>query len=243
MTTRRKQLGYAILVAGVFAACWLFTTRTGRKPHANTIPREELILNLETTLASVGDFRGTVELAGNVGSEPCDIVYDVVSKGENLMYVHGNINGETTSSFVSKGKTTWLLPKPGGKLDRMANFGSAVTLHPSMQSFLSGALYGLKRREFDYSARRTDVGRIHVTIKATHPESEWVYELDPKTFYVIKQHSRGPQGTVDAIWTAIDVKTTIPEDFFDRKLEELKKMAGHDNGGREDAQPPAAAAP
>lgn len=56
-------------------------------------------------------------------------------------------------------------------------------------------------------------------------DAEWRYELDSRTFVILKQHSHGPHGTGVVTWTAIDMETEVPEAFFDEKLEDLRKMA------------------
>ena len=239
MNAGTKHLGFTIVLAGSLVICSSCTSRVVNGNHIEAMPKEELILNLEEAVATLDNFRGKVALTSVGDGKSTNIVFDVVSKGENLLYVNGKLNGEPSLSFVIKGDRGWMLPEPGGKLDTMTSPGTAVTSHPSMQSFLSGVLYGLKHSEFVSSAKQADSGRLHVLIKATDPESEWLYELDPKTFLVLKQHACGPHWTGNATWTAIDLKTTVREDFFDRKLQELKRMAGDDSARREAAQPQA----
>ena len=72
--------------------------------------------------------------------------------------------------------------------------------------------------------------RIQVILKATGPDAEWIYELDARSFLVLKQHAHGPHGTGIATWTAIDTETAVSEEFFDNKIEYLRGLQARFQG-------------
>ena len=223
MNAKTRFLVYAVVLASCLAACWYYISRAVIRNPDQEISKEELTLNLTEALDRIDNFRGTVAITSTAdGQVTTHIVYEVVSKGTDLLYVSGKNNGEPSLAFVDKGDRGWILPEPGGELETTL---IDSTSHPSMQSYMAGLLSALNDRDFVSSVERIASDRFQVLVKAADMDAEWRYELDSRTFVILKQHSHGPHGTGVVTWTAIDMETEVPEAFFDEKLEDLRKMA------------------